>query len=78
MNHEIYPCVCVCVGAESGGPAGAELCEGAAGGAAEAAGAAGCGEEGGGGTAAAGGDKERGAGEQRWAEVETHTSWHKV
>lgn len=40
--------VCVCVGAEPGGPAGAELCEEAAGGSAEAAGTAGGGEKGGG------------------------------
>lgn len=69
-------CTCVCVGAEPGGPAGAELCEDAAGGAAAAAGPAGGGEEGSGRTAGAGGDKEQGAGEQRWVEVDVHVNRH--
>lgn len=72
MGHELlilHLVRVVGVGAESGGPAGAELCEEAAGGSAEAAGAPGGGEEGDGGTTGAGGEEERGAGEQRWGNV---------
>ena len=63
MTHTLHLCVCVGVGAEFGGQAGAELCEEAAGGSSEAAGAAGGGEEGGGGTPGADREEERGAGE---------------
>lgn len=65
----------VCVGGKPRDPAGAELCEEAAGGSADAAGADGAGEEGGRRATGEGREEECRAGEQRWVEV-VHTRKH--